>query len=195
MNDVMSLVQSQLTGSNLASISNAIGADPNTTNSAISAAVPLLISALANNASRPDEAAKLNLALQKDHDGSLLDNLGGFLNNPALANGGGILAHIFGGKQSKVETGMAGATGLNVSQIAKLLPILAPIVMAALGRARNSKGLDEGGLAGMLQNEKSAAASQGGGLLGSLAGMLDSDGDGSPLNDLGRMAGGFFGKK
>ncbi|MFL6248088.1 MAG: DUF937 domain-containing protein [Thermoanaerobaculia bacterium] len=195
MNDVMSLVQNQLTGSNLASISNAIGADPHTTNNAISAAVPLLISALANNASRPEQAAKLNVALQKDHDGSLLDNLGGFLNNPALANGAGILAHIFGGRQSKVETGVAGATGLNAGQIAKLLPILAPIVMAALGKARSSRGLDEGGLAGMLQNEKSAAASQGGGLLGSLSSMLDSDGDGSAIDDLGRIAGGFFGQK
>ena len=195
MNDVLSLVRNQLSGSNLTAISNAIGADPNTTNEAIGTAVPLLISALANNASRPAEAAKLNSALQKDHDGSLLDNLGGFLNNPALANGAGILGHIFGGRQQKVETGVAGATGLDAGQIARLLSILAPIVMAALGKARRTGGLDEGGLAGMLQQAKNSAATQDGGLLGSLSGMLDSDGDGSAIDDLGKLAGGFFGKK
>lgn len=195
MNDVMSMVRSQLTGNNLSAISSAIGADEQATSGAIGTAVPLLISALANNAARPAEAAKLNMALQKDHDGSLLDNLGGFLNNPALANGAGILEHVLGGRQKKVETGVAGATGLDAGQIARLLPILAPIVMAALGKVRNSGGLDEGGLAGMLQQEKTKVAGQGGGLLGSLAGMLDSDNDGSAIDDLGRMAGGFFGKK
>lgn len=180
MNDVLSLVRSQLTGSNLTAISNAIGADPNTTSAAINAALPQLISGLATNAAQPEEAAKLDQALQTDHDGSLLDNLGGFLNNPAMANGSGILKHIFGGRQSNVENSVSGASGLDMGQIARLLPILAPIVMAALGKARKSGG---------------AAATQGGGLAGMLSGMLDANRDGSPLDDLGRMAGGFFGKK
>ena len=63
MSDVMSIVRSQLTGDNLAAISRAIGADEQATSSAIGAAVPLLVSALANNASRPAEAAKLHVAL------------------------------------------------------------------------------------------------------------------------------------
>jgi hypothetical protein len=195
MEDVLSMVRSQLTGSNLATISKAIGADEKTTSGAIGAAVPLLVAALAKNASRPSEAAKLNVALQKDHDGSLLDRLGGFLNNPALGNGTGILKHVFGGRQPQVEAGVAGATGLNSGQIARLLPILAPIVMAALGKMRSSSGADAGDLAGMLQKEKASAMKQSGGLLGSLTSMLDADGDGSAIDDLGRIAGGFFGKK
>ncbi|HEX7705173.1 MAG TPA: DUF937 domain-containing protein [Thermoanaerobaculia bacterium] len=195
MEDVLSMVRSQLTGSNLATISKAIGADEKTTSGAIGAAVPLLVAALAKNASRPAEAAKLNVALKKDHDGSLLDHLGGFLNNPALANGSGILKHVFGGRQPQVEAGVAGATGLNTGQIARLLPILAPIVMAAIGKMRSNSGGDAGDLPGMLQKEQASAMQQSGGVLGSLTSMLDADGDGSVIDDLGRLAGGFFGKK
>jgi hypothetical protein len=195
VDDILSLVKNQLGGDALSSISSQIGAAPQQTSGAINAALPTLVAALANNAAQPDGAQKLNLAIEKEHDGSLLDNLGGFLNNPALANGAGILEHIFGRKRGKVEDGIAGGTGLNAGQIAMLLQILAPIVMAALGKAKNSRGLDSGGLAGMLQKNKAAAQREDGGLLGSLTSMLDADGDGSAANDLGRLAGGFFGKQ
>lgn len=193
MNDILAMVRTQISGDHLRAISQTIGADAPSTKRAIDAAVPMLVSALANNASQPTGAQKLERALQKDHDGSLLDNLGGFLSNPAMVNGAGILAHVLGGKQTKVESGLAGATGLGASQIGKLLPLLAPIVMAALGKVR-SGGLDSGGLAGMLQQQKSAAGQQGG-LLGALTGMLDADGDGSAIDDIGKLAGGFFNQK
>lgn len=195
MNDILSLVKSQLAGGTLSSISGQIGADPQATSGAINAALPVLVSALANNAAKPEGAANLDAAIQKDHNGSLLDDLGGFLQNPALANGAGILKHMFGPKQDRVEAGIAGGTGLNAGQIARLLQILAPIVMAALGKAKNARGLDSGALAGMLQQQKAALPNEGGGLLGSLTSMLDADGDGSAIDDLGKLAGGFLGGK
>ncbi|MCW1403637.1 hypothetical protein OKA06_15480 [Novosphingobium sp. MW5] len=49
----------------------------------------------------------------------------------------------------------------------------------------------EGGLGQLSDLMKGAG---GLGALGGLAGMLDRDGDGNPLNDLGGLAGGLFGK-
>jgi hypothetical protein len=195
VNDILSMITSQLSGNNLSTISRQIGADDTQTRSAISATLPLLVSALANNAAKPDQAQQLHNALEKDHDGGLLDNLGGFLRNPALANGGAILGHIFGRKRQTVEAGVAGGTGLNAGQAAQLLQILAPIVMAALGRMQRSGGMDAGSLAGMLGQQKTAAAAESGGLLGSLNSMLDSDNDGSAMDDIAGIAGSLFGKK
>lgn len=195
MNDILSALTSQLSGNTLSKISAQIGADEATTQGAIGAVVPVILSGLANNAARPAAAEDLDRALAKDHDGGLLDNLSGFLENPAMGNGGGILGHIFGSKRPQVEAGVAGGTGLSAGQVAQLLSILAPIVMAALGKAKRTNGLDSGGLAEMLGREKQVATTQAGGILGTLSSLLDTDKDGSPLDDLGRMAGGFFGKK
>ncbi len=194
MDDLVSMITKQLGGSGIEKIAGQIGADKSTTQGAIGAAVPLLLTALAKNASNDAGAKSLHKAVEKDHDGSLLDNIGGFLSNPAAANGLGILKHMLGGKQNNVTGGLAKRTGLNSGQSAQLLSILAPIVMAALGKTQRSKGFDVGGLVGMLAGQQKATTSQQGGLLGGLAGMLDADGDGSAIDDLGNIAGKLFGK-
>lgn len=194
MSDLISMITSQLGGGAVDRIAGRIGADRSTTQGAIGAAVPLLVTALAKNAATPEGAKSLDKAIEKDHDGGLLDNLSGFLGNPAVANGAGILEHMLGGKKESVAGGLSKGTGLSAGQSTQLLAILAPIVMAALGKTKKSQGFDVGGLASMLAGEKQAAARQGGGLLGGLAGMLDADGDGSAIDDIGKMAGKFFGK-
>ena len=124
----------QLSGDELSQISRQIGVDERTTGSALSAATPLLISALANNASKPDGAQALHQALAKDHDGSILNDMSGFLANPQTANGAGILGHILGGQQPGVTQGLAQGTGLNSGQAGQLLQIAAPLLMGALGQ-------------------------------------------------------------
>jgi hypothetical protein len=193
MNDIISAVGASLDGDALERISGMLGTDPSTTRNAIGSALPVIVGALANNASSPDGAASLHQALASDHDGSLLDNLGGFLNNPALVNGAGILKHMFGNKQPEVGGAAAQGTGLNSGQMMQLMSILAPIVMAYLGRQRNQHQLDPGSLGGMLNQQK--APSGLGGILGSLTGGLDANKDGSILDDVAGMAGKMFGNK
>jgi len=53
MNSIIDILTQQLSGSALSQISQRIGADEDTTSKAITATVPLLISALARNSSRP----------------------------------------------------------------------------------------------------------------------------------------------
>ena len=73
---------------------------------------------------------------------------------------------------------------------------LAPgtLVMAALGSAKRSKGLDAGGLATMLGEERTAIGAKSGGGLGSLLQLIDADKDGSVIDDVGGMLGRMFGR-
>ncbi|KPJ95969.1 MAG: hypothetical protein AMS18_01945, partial [Gemmatimonas sp. SG8_17] len=137
-------------------------------------------------------------ALSK-HDGGVLDNLGGFLDSPDVDDGNGILGHLLGGRRNAVETGVSKASGVDLSMVTKLLPILAPIVMGALGRQKRQQNLDAGGLSSMLGSERKQMeqSSPAAGILGQL---LDEDGDGSIADDiagkLGKgLLGGLFGRR
>src|SRR5215471_15098717 len=137
-----------------------IGADSQTTSQAIQAALPMLLSGLHLNASQPGGAASLLGALQRDHDGSLLDNLGGLLGGGVggqAANGAGIVDHVLGDRQESAHQMIAQASGLDTGQAATLMATIAPIVMSALGRVQRSQGLDANGLTSLLQGEHSSA--------------------------------------
>ncbi len=212
MPSVFDTVTQQLSGGNLTALSQQIGADESTTSQAVQAALPLLLGGLARNASSPGGAAALGSALDDHRGGGLLENLGGLLGNIESGAGAGILGHIFGGNRAAVEGGVGQATGLQSQQVGKLLMALAPIVMAALARRQRAHQEQQVAVPGtaaatpatssalpdILKRETQEAQQRAPSGLGGLLGMLDRDGDGNPLNDIGRMAsgggpGGLFG--
>ena len=193
MNTILDLLADNIGGGNIDQIASAIGADRSQTQTAVSAALPAILAALNQNTNTTTGASALSSALDRDHDGSLLDHLGGFLGGQLSgkqADGGGILGHILGGRQQQVEQGVAQASGLDMRQVAKLLPILAPIVMAALGRRKRQSGLDDAGLSGILAEDATRAREAApSGAMGALSAILDRDGDGSVKDDLLAHAG------
>ncbi|WP_412070457.1 DUF937 domain-containing protein [Rubrivirga sp. IMCC43871] len=193
MNSILDLLADHIGGENVGQIAGAIGADKRQTQTAVAAALPAILTALNRQTNTTSGAGALASALDRDHDGSLLDHLGGFLAGQVSgkqADGGGILGHILGGQRSTVEQGVAKASGLDMAQVAKLLPILAPIVMAALGKRKRQSGLDEAGLSGILGEDATRARQAApSGVLGALSGFLDRDGDGSIQDDLLAQAG------
>src|SRR6185295_1040320 len=193
MNLLTQILMQQLAGGAISQISNKIGADESTTAKAIALAVPLLTAALARNSTTPTGAAALNQAIAKDHDGSILDNLMGYLNNSESGNGAGILGHVLGGQRSNVENGLAQSTGLDPSAAGQLLETLAPLVMGALGKTQQQQGLDASGLSEFLGIQHQQAQSTAPDLLGMLGSFLDSNKDGSVMDDVSRIAGKFFG--
>ncbi len=171
-----------------------LGADPNTTQKAVGAALPMLLAALGKNASSADGAQALFGALTRDHDGSVMNDVGGFLSKGGnLQDGNGILKHTLGSKRPAIEQGLSQATGLSSDASGNLLAMLAPVVMGALGQQTRSQGLDVGGLAQMLMGESQQSRQQ----LGGLSGLLDMDGDGSIIDDVmnlgSKLLGGLFG--
>ena len=175
-------------------ISQSLGANSSATNNAIQMALPMILSALAKNAQQPEGAEALANTLQKNHDGGILDNLGGFLGNNQRANDDGlsILGHIFGNKQGAVAQQVSQNSGLDVGQVAQLLITLAPIVMGFLGKKKQEQNLDAGGLQNMLGEQQQQMQSSGNPMMDMLSGYLDKDGDGSSMDDLASMAANYF---
>lgn len=195
MNDLVQQLMGQLGGGALSQISQRIGADEETTGSALSTALPLLLTALAKNAAEPREAEAIHQALAEDHDGSILGDLGGFLSNPEAANGAGILSHVLGPKEPVVTQGLAKGTGLEAGQIGQLLQIAAPLIMGALGQQQQQQGLSTSGLAALLGGQQQLAQQSKPDMMSMLNSLLDADKDGSALDEIMGFVGKLFGGK
>lgn len=184
-------------------ISQNVGADQSAVQSAIQMALPAILNGLANNASTPQGAESLNNALEQDHDGSILNNLGGLgslifgggqqTQPPKQADAGGILSHIFGSNQGQVAEQVSQNSGLNMGQVAQILMMLAPIVMSYLGRKKQQNNLDAGGLSNWLggQQQQIQQSDQG----GFLNSILDRNHDGSAMDDIASIAINYFNRK
>lgn len=210
--DINDLLNSDLGKRVINDIGSQTGVSQAQTSSVVNAAAPVLMGMLQKNAGSEQGAAGILSALNK-HDGSILDNLSGFLGSGDFSDGDGILGHVLGGKRSAVENAISAQTGVSSSKVSTILAMLAPILMGFLGKQTRASGniTDSTGLGGLLGEllGSSGGSSLGGGILSSI---LDQDGDGQlSVNDaisaisgnkkkrsgslLGRILGGLFGKK
>lgn len=202
MSTLLDDLNAQLQGPMLSQLSRQVGADEQRTAQAVSMALPMLIGGLANEVETPDGAQSLNRALDEDHDGSLLDNVSSLFGGnagmsgaadvavPRALNGAGILGHIFGGKREPVQQGIGKATGLSSQQTGRLLMMLAPLVMAYLGRRkRQAPNSDIGGTLRAERQELERRAPDLGGILGQMFGG-GAQGQDRPgiADDLARIA-------
>ena len=183
----------QLQGAPMQQMAEQLGANNAQIQSAVGAALPLLLGALGRNAAQPAGATALLGALQRDHlpasapqglaglggglGGLLGAALGGALGNAGGAGGGAaILGHILGGQQSQAQQQIGQASGLGGAGAGQLLAMLAPLVMSFLAQRAQGGGLDAGGLGQMLGRER--AQQQGGPAGDLLTSLLDQNGDG-----------------
>ena len=192
MNAITQIITQQLGGSAAHTIAQRFGISEATANTAIQMGVPLILAALARNASQPQEAQNLHQAVATDHDGSILDNVTGYLQNPQSANGAGILGHVFGSQRPTIENNLAQVTGMDQGSAGGLLETLAPLVMGSLGKAQQQNGLDASGLSDLLNTQQQEAQANAPGAMGMLSSLLDQNKDGSSMDDLQRMAASFF---
>ena len=139
MNALTQIITQQLSGGASRQIAQRLGISEATANTAVQVAVPLILAALARNANEPQGAQSLHQAINDDHDGSIFDNLMGYVSNPQSANGAGILGHVFGGQQPVIQNNLAQATGLDQGSAGGLLETLAPLVMGAVGQAQQQE--------------------------------------------------------
>ena len=167
--NVLDLVQEHLGPGEIQQLSQQIGADPAQTQSAVQAAVPMLLGGMASGAREPGGAQQIQAAMGDVNTLGGLGGLGGLLGGGGggggglggalggllggLAGGGaggggtggGILGQILGRQQPAVQDGVQQASGLNSGQVQKLLLMLAPIVLAALARKRQQAPAAAGG--------------------------------------------------
>ncbi|MBI1224488.1 MAG: DUF937 domain-containing protein [Bacteroidetes bacterium] len=198
MGNLFDLLQGHMDENVVDHLSNQIGgADRAQTATAAQSIVSTLLAGLAKNASTPEGAASLNNALERDHDGSLLDNLMGMLGGGGQAapeqsralNGAGIINHILGPSQSGAIDMISKMSGLDSNKTGNLMTTLAPMVMSLLGQQKKQQGLDVSGLAGLLSNSVGQQRQAGNPLMDMATRFLDKDGDGSMMDDVAGMVG------
>jgi hypothetical protein len=210
-NDLLSMFQKEvLTEDFLSNLTQQIGAESKEqTATAATSIVSTFMGAMAKNATKPGGAEALNQALERDHDGSVLNNLSGVLamlgGNQQQApqsstfNGAGILQHLLGNQQNEAVSMVSKMSGLNSNQTGNLMTTLAPVIMGMLGKQKREGGLDAGGLASMLMSMVGQQRQAGNPAMDLITGLLDRDGDGNLSNEVKgmgmRILGNLFGGK
>lgn len=176
-------------GSTLSTLGTLTGGDAVSTKKGLEGGVPLLLGALGKKAALPGGAAAL-FNLIKGDSGGVLDDVGGFLGQGDTNGiGGQLIGGLLGKRRNAVELGLAKHAGLPAGGIAKLLPMLAPLVLGFLAKKRTNGGLDQAGVARLLSDERGSMDKAGmGGLLGLLDGDDDDDQKGF-LDGFGKIAG------
>lgn len=197
---LMKMLQEQLGSQAVQALQKQTGADSNQVQQAIQGALPMILGGLAKNSQKQSGAQNLWNALDKDHDGGVLDNLSGLLGSgQAQQMGQGILKHVLGGNQGQAEQALAGFSGMNKQGAGSVLAALAPMVMGMIGKMQSQKQIGSSQqLAGLLQTEGQQLRKQSntGGLLNML---MDADGDGDvDISDVvkrGGLLGKLFGRR
>lgn len=168
-------------------------------------ALPLLMGAMKRNASTPQGAAGLMGALDNKHDGSILDNLGGFfeggVSEEQKIDSLGILGHVLGGSQDNVVGALSKKSGMDSSSVMKILQVAAPIILGYLGRQKKQQNVsDQSGIEGLLGGMLGGGRKQQRKQQSMIETLLDGDGDGSIVDDIAGMVlsgnkkkGGFLG--
>ncbi len=202
MAGILDLLNSDLGKTIISGVAGSTGQDQNKTGGLLSMALPVLTKAMERNVSTPQGAEGLMGAISGKHDGSILDNLGGLfgggVDDNVKQDGSKILGHILGDKRAGVEQVLGQKSGMDSGAVADIMKVAAPILMGVLGKQASQNNVSSAGdLSGLL-----------GGLLGGagqsgpvtkeqtfLEKMLDSDGDGSVIDDVAGMVLGQAGKK
>lgn len=126
----MTAIDDIKSGLDLDQVASLLGTDPATADAALDDALGSLLGAMGGNAAGDDGALGLARAALRDHDNDLLEG-GVDLGAVDAEDGSAILSHLYSPEQ--IQTLSSGSGGM----LDKLLPILAPIVMAYLAKKLN----------------------------------------------------------
>lgn len=183
-------------------IAGKLGASPDEVHSAVQALVPTLLGGLHNSAQDSDAASSIESAANEHAASGLLDG-GVHVDQVDQNQGHAAIAKIFGGNDSNaVASALAGTAGSG-DLIKRLLPILAPIVLAYVGKqligdgraqaapAAQHQAMPTGGLGDVLGSLLGGAAGSGNNPLGSVLGSVLGGQQGGAIGDiLGGLLGG-----
>lgn len=207
------LAQSQ-NGQAIDNLAGQFGLDRSQTEAALRQLVPALGAGLARNTSNGKGLADLVGALAGGHHQRYADDPATVADPQAIAEGNGILGHLFGSKEvsRQIAERVGSQTGIGAAIVKQMLPVIATMVMGGLAKQVAGAGARE-----IADAVLGKASQRSGGLLGGLAGkavssgagwllkrvvfgsgtqqkrdlfgsLLDKDGDGSYADDLIRMA-------
>jgi len=180
----------------VAAMAARVGLSPEQTQSAMAALMPAVAGGMAKQVETQGPAALDGAAAPATE----LASGGAVASDAAVEHGTGILGSLFGSSQvtDAVARHAAAATGLDVSKLTALLPMVATLAAGALGHA-GGQGTTEagggmGGMLGQITGGATAGAAPQTGAAGTLLSMLDGNKDGNVMDDIMGMVGKLRGR-
>ncbi len=193
MEEILGLLKSKQGQELVQGASSKLGIKGNEIQGILSMALPALVSGLNNNTNQPGGADKLMKALST-HDGSILENVSGFLDKGDFSEGSKIVTHILGGLQDDVKTTLSKSSGVDSGNISDLLSMVTPVLMGTLGKQTKQQSLDSNGLSNMLTQVVGGAKKVNAQEMNMIEKLLDKDNDGSVMDDVASMGMSLFKK-
>jgi len=145
---------------------------------------------LNKNAAKPEGLQGLYGALEKTHDGGILNNIGDLLSGSASgkdADGMGILSHLLGGSNIfNVINMISKGSGMSRNNTMTLLMDLAPVALGMLGKEKKQQQMQPANLLDYLKTSNQEVQ-QKMPQQSLIEKMLDRDGDGSAMDEIAGM--------
>lgn len=172
-------------------ISKQLGIDANQAQSAVNLALPTILNALNRNTATEEGASALTNAISNDHNGAGLADLVGLAQNALGGDGASIIKHILGGSEQNVTTAVSENAGIGSGQASKVLQILAPIILNALGKQskQTDGGINISTIASLLSNFAGNQQQQAPQHQDLISKILDRNNDGNISDDAMRIGG------
>lgn len=160
-----------------------LGTDPAEVDRAAREAIPALIGGLETNANDAEQEQSIARALVHHETSPLAGEGEVALDQVDTEDGSKIVRHIFGDDADQTVHALSGSSGASSDLVRKLLPILAPIVLAYLAQritGQKGAGGSGGGILGQILQGALGGGAQagpagggmGGGMLGSILGQI-----------------------
>ena len=155
--NIVASISEMLTPDIIGRLATASGLDRTVAGSALAAAVPTILSSLAELASTPAGARKLTNAVAQSGD---LESLSNHLTGLQSADqGNNVPSSILGrGTTSVFAAGIASLLGARANSIQTLVGMATPFILSGLRRLQSAQGLDGDGLARLLVAQKETIA-------------------------------------
>ena len=160
-----------------------VGLAPDQATAALSALMPALAGGFQRNIQSQGGLESLMGAVSSGNHGQYIDNPTTLAEPSAVTDGNGILGHLLGSKDAsrEVATQAAAQTGLSADVLKRMLPLAATLMMGAFAKQ-----------SGNASSTTAALGDPAGGIGAMLTPFLDKNRDGSIIDDVTSMIGGFM---
>ncbi|MEM8576158.1 MAG: DUF937 domain-containing protein [Pseudomonadota bacterium] len=212
--NLLDMIMSAQGGATKQQFGQQLGLDENQAGAALQALLPALSAGLKANTAKPGGVEALLGALQNGQHEQYLDQPEALGRPETIQDGNAILGHLLGSKDMSraVASRASEKTGISDQVLKMALPMVASMVMGSLSKqtkdpsiagqlmgalggsqpqppqGSSSGGGLLGGLLGAVMggggSQQPAQTQQGGGMMGMLGNLLDSDKDGSAVDDI-----------
>jgi hypothetical protein len=180
--DILQAITGSGNGAAVDQLAAQFGLDRRQASAAVAALAPAIAAGIRKNTASEDGLSSLLSALSSGRHQTYIEDPS-VLSAPATAtDGNAILGHVFGSKEvsRQVAARASQTTGLDTGILKRMLPLVAAMAMGGLSRQTRATGA--------AADPKAAR----GGLMSMLEPLIDRDRDGSMVDDVAGVVGGFL---